>query len=375
MPQRPDLQHPDPRVRSSLDLALRSWRARDFVAAKSHYDAALSADPKSAYALMGRGRALAEMGDTTAAIADLRRAGDLGLVYATQWADKFEQERAAARAPAVVEESVPTPPPRECNDCSSLSVAGRSIYADTRWFVTAPFAKYVGVAMLVMAMLMAMWVRFTPYGEIPEYAIHRGEKVRWVGSPSEGLRIYAVDVVRVPMSILFAAVLVSNLRDEGFFDFADYWNSPLGWVFIVVASPLIAAAIYGLFGRFFDDARRRKRTLYAITNQRAITVVGKRMSWRMVRSLSHLTVRQHLNGSGSIYGLGPELELDLRYAEDENFRPRKRTSFDKFLENARGPQWDLGRGDTPVLLFESVQHADLALQEIERVKAEPPPHR
>ena len=371
--QRPDLEHPDPRVRSSLDSALLAWRARDFVRARAHYDAALSVDPSSVYGLMGRGRALAELRDTAAAIADLRRAAALGLSAAASWADRFEREQAPALAPApAVEESL-TPPERPCNQCIPATAATAGLVADARWFVTAPFAKYVGLALLVVALLMGVWVRLAPHGEIPEYAIHRGEKVRWVGSPSEGFRLYGADLIRIPVSIAFTMVLISNFRSEGAFDLASYDLSPVSILFVAVASPLIAMAVYGLFGRFFDDARRRKRTIYAITNQRAITVVGKQMSWRMVRSLSSISLKQHLDSSASIYADAPELELDLRYAEDENFRPTKRTRLDHFLANARGPEWQFGRGKTSNLLFERVQHGQLALEEIERVKAEPPP--
>lgn len=359
--QRPDLAHPDPRVRQSMEKALQAWRSRDYQTAKSQYDAALAVDSNWTYALMGRGRALAELRDTTAAVRDLRRAGTLGLEVSAQWADALERQQAASPAPAAAEEAVPSP------------AAAASVFDDVRWFVRAPFAKYVGGAMVFIALLLGLWVRLTPPGEIPEFAIHRGEKVRWVGSPREGFRLYPVDLVRIPFSVVFTAVVISNFRSEGAFEFADYKLSPIPILFVIVALPFIAVAVYGLFGRFFDDARRRKRTLYAITNQRAITVVGKRMSWRMVRSLSNVTLKQHFDGSTSIYAQAPELELDLRYAEDENFRPRKRTRVDHFLANARGPEWHFGRGETSNLLFERVQHAQLALEEIDRVKAEPPP--
>ena len=346
------------------------WHARDFRNAKRHYEAALSVDPNSVYGLMGRGRALAELGDTAAAIEDLRRAGTLGLTAAGLWADYFE--RAQVPAPAAAgedsrsEQSPPTP--------QTVGSSSEGLVADVLWFVTAPFAKYVGIAMLVIAVLMAIWVRLASHGEIPEFAIHRGEKVRWVGSPREGFRLYPADLARIPLSVAFAAVLISNFRAEGAFDFAAYDLSPVSILFVIVAAPLVAAAVYGLFGRFFDDARRRKRTLYAITNQRAITLVGKRMSWRMVRSLTSVSLKQHLDGSASIYASAPELVLDLRYAEDENFRPKQPTKLDRFLANARGPQWEFGNTtDTASLLFESVQHGSLALEEIERVKAEPPP--
>lgn len=274
---------------------------------------------------------------------------------------------------SVAEDSLPAARDRACSNCSGGGITVESLYADVRWFVTAPFAKYVALAALASALLLGLWVRLTPSGEIPEYAIHRGEKVRWVGSPRDGFRLYPVDLVRIPFSILFASILISTLRAEGALDFEKDDLSAATVAYAIAASPLIVAAGYLLFGRFFDDARRRKRTIYAITNQRAITVVGQQMSWRMVRSLSGITLKPHLDGSASIHAQAPELELDLRYARDENYQTRKRTRIAQFFHNMRGPEWRWQRDGTSSLLFERVDHAQLAVEEIERVKAEPSP--
>jgi hypothetical protein len=72
---------------------------------------------------------------------------------------------------------------------------------------------------------------------------------------------------------------------------------------MIFGIPFVLAAIYLMVGRFFVDAAARRRTFYALTNERILIVSG---SWnRNVKSLSLRTLDQvdlssRASGDGTI---------------------------------------------------------------------------
>lgn len=78
---------------------------------------------------------------------------------------------------------------------------------------------------------------------------------------------------------------------------------PFGIIFPLFGLPFVLVGLYLIFGRFFVDAYQRRRTLYAVTDDRIIIVSG--LLWRQVKSLplrtlSEISLSLGKNGSGSI---------------------------------------------------------------------------
>lgn len=144
-----------------------------------------------------------------------------------------------------------------------------------------------------------------------------GEIVRWSGAPPEGLLFRASDVVAIPFSLLWGG-------------FAIFWNVAL-WFALIVGlskggSPSVWEAVWGLaslgvilffgfvflglayyimIGRFFTDAKERARTLYAITDRRAVIAQVRGRTLRDVRGYEltlggEVGVRESARGTGSI---------------------------------------------------------------------------
>jgi hypothetical protein len=67
--------------------------------------------------------------------------------------------------------------------------------------------------------------------------------------------------------------------------------------------PFVAVGAYITVGRFFWDARRRERTVYALTDRRAIVITGGRrcsVSSTDLRQLGALEVTEHAGGRATV---------------------------------------------------------------------------
>jgi len=122
-----------------------------------------------------------------------------------------------------------------------------------------------------------------------------GERLLWIGQPVGGLRLTPQDLLLVPFSLLWGG-------------FAFFWeasvlrsNAPL--LFRLWGVPFVLMGVYLIVGRFFHDAWRRSRTLYGLTDQRAIILgggVSRRLTSLALRSLPELSITEERNGRGTI---------------------------------------------------------------------------
>jgi Bacterial PH domain len=136
-----------------------------------------------------------------------------------------------------------------------------------------------------------------------------GEKLLWTGRPRQGIFFRGTDVLLIPFSLLWGG-------------FAIFWevgvltatrshptSDPLGVVFPLFGIPFVAIGLYFIFGRFFADAAQRKRTIYAITNQRVIIrsgVFSRTTKSLNLRTLSDVTLSEKRDSTGTIT-LGPTI--------------------------------------------------------------------
>jgi hypothetical protein len=140
------------------------------------------------------------------------------------------------------------------------------------------------------------------------------EKLLWAGRPFQGWRLYSVDSVLLPITLLWSIValatfavgietLTAYLRG-----LADPINPEIGrrteLLFAIVFVTLVPASAFHLAcGRFMLDTRRRARTWYGLTTERILIVRGvtpRKVIDIPLHDLGHITFSQRADGSGTI---------------------------------------------------------------------------
>jgi hypothetical protein len=100
-----------------------------------------------------------------------------------------------------------------------------------------------------------------------------GENIRWMGRPAQGLRMSAGDSLKIPISLLWGGFLI-------FVGVSTVSSGDAGWPSLIPATPVTLVVLYFIAGRFFVDSWVRSRTIYALTERRALmlrTVFSERL--------------------------------------------------------------------------------------------------
>jgi hypothetical protein len=130
-----------------------------------------------------------------------------------------------------------------------------------------------------------------------------GERIRWTGQPAQGLRFAARDAFLIPFSLLWVAVPVIAVFGIAL-GVATTTDGPTFPVLFLI--PFLLVGSYLLAGRFILDAWARKRTIYAVTDQRVL-LLRHILGERLVAGALGQTVRlkRERSGRGTIE-FGPE---------------------------------------------------------------------
>jgi len=126
-----------------------------------------------------------------------------------------------------------------------------------------------------------------------ERELDRGEQLLWFGQPSLGVKLHLPDLVLLPMGLLltsFGIVIHPVALRNG-------WEPDN----ILGSLPLVLVGVYLLGGRWLWDAKRRARTVYAVTDRRIILVSGifrTRVRSIDLRTLGDLSFIERRNGKG-----------------------------------------------------------------------------
>lgn len=137
--------------------------------------------------------------------------------------------------------------------------------------------------------------------------LRQGERLLWVGRPDPWVRFTSADAFLVPFSILWGG-------------FAIFWmisaitmaQQPF---FALWGIPFVLVGLYFIFGRFIFKKRRKLRTVYGLTDRRAIVCVGDRSvsespfngtPTKVDRSKDgrHISVTFGYQGMGGLFGGG-----------------------------------------------------------------------
>jgi hypothetical protein len=115
-----------------------------------------------------------------------------------------------------------------------------------------------------------------------------GERIRWTGRPGQGLRFSVQDLFVIPFALvwtsIFFGVFLANPTDP---------NAPP----LFLLAPIGLIGFYMMFGRLIVDAWVRRRTIYAVTDERALvlrTIFSEQLSTASLGT----TVRLRKAGSG-----------------------------------------------------------------------------
>jgi len=95
-----------------------------------------------------------------------------------------------------------------------------------------------------------------------------GEDLLWAGRPDPAVTFSSGDVFLIPFSILWCGFVV--------FWEASAITGGAGPFFVLWGVPFIAFGVVSAVGRFPLKRRQKQRTVYGLTDQRAIIVVGDR---------------------------------------------------------------------------------------------------
>ncbi|MDO4918050.1 hypothetical protein [Kocuria sp.] len=116
-----------------------------------------------------------------------------------------------------------------------------------------------------------------------------GEKLLWSGQPDPRVHFMPFDAFLVPFSVLWCA-------------FAVWWtwlaftkDGRPGW-FPLVGLLFVAMGLYFVVGRFVVKARRKRHTVYGLTDTRAIVVEGDRKISDVRVEDESAQVRKHRDG-------------------------------------------------------------------------------
>ena len=121
-----------------------------------------------------------------------------------------------------------------------------------------------------------------------------GESLLWSGRPRRGIRLQASDAMMIPFSLMWGG-------------FAIFWELSVlrmhaPWFFKLWGVPFVVIGLHMMVGRFFFDAARRAKTLYAVTSQRVMIVGGrgKAVASFPLPQIPSVTTTEGRDGFGSV---------------------------------------------------------------------------
>jgi hypothetical protein len=129
-----------------------------------------------------------------------------------------------------------------------------------------------------------------------------GEKLLWAGRPAQGIVLMWQDWFLIPFGMVWFGSAV-RFSIQGSWP-ASNKNPPPFALFVAFALLIIGTGIYLVIGRLLVDLWFRSRTIYGVTDRRAIILSGmRRRSVHSIyfSSLITLKLEERRNRSGTIY--------------------------------------------------------------------------
>ena len=121
------------------------------------------------------------------------------------------------------------------------------------------------------------------------------ESIQWTGKPPGGLLLRKADIFMIPFSLLWGG-------------FAIFWEltvftSGAPAFFLLFGGVFVLVGLYIIVGRFFFDMLKRKNTIYALTNERALILsglFGQSLKSLNLKSIPEISIKVKPDGRGTI---------------------------------------------------------------------------
>lgn len=142
--------------------------------------------------------------------------------------------------------------------------------------------------------------RINPPEEI-KAQLQTGEKLLWHGQPVQGLLLRKSDIFMIPFSLMWG----------GFAIFWEYMviasslggDNAVNLMFPLFGIPFVLIGLYLIFGRFWADAKQRKKTFYGATSSRILIISGlleRKVKTLPLKALPEISLTLSKNGTGTI---------------------------------------------------------------------------
>lgn len=126
----------------------------------------------------------------------------------------------------------------------------------------------------------------------------RGERILWAGRPNPNRLLAFGDVFLIPFSLMWGG-------------FAIFWETAVIGIgaksghaapgfFVLWGIPFVLVGQYLIWGRFIYKRWDRQRTIYAVTNQRVLTLRGNMLQSMFVNQLATINQTVRRDGSGTL---------------------------------------------------------------------------
>lgn len=153
--------------------------------------------------------------------------------------------------------------------------------------------------------------------------LNPGEKIFWSAQPQQGFLLRSGDISMILFGIMIAGIFI-------FWEYATIARgSPSIYKLWVILPATIG--VYIIFGRFFVDSAQRRKTFYAVTNERIIIISGlidENIKSLNIKMLPEINIIKKRHGKGTIiFGptrdrIGPYIGHILPNMDIYNFAPR-----------------------------------------------------
>jgi hypothetical protein len=169
----------------------------------------------------------------------------------------------------------------------------------------------------------------TPYERLQPY-LRPQEEVLWAGGPDATVLFSSADVFVVPFSLMWGAFVI-------FWEVAVVSSGGPAF-FVAWGIPFVLIGLYMIFGRFIYKRRQRRRTLYAITDQRALALVGDRTLTDTPVKYQPVTIKRSRDGRHASViignGIGPWRGAAMYANTGMDFFSRSAGAFSGFFDVA-----------------------------------------
>ncbi|NDV69572.1 hypothetical protein [Dysgonomonas sp. 25] len=167
--------------------------------------------------------------------------------------------------------------------------------------------------------------------ELSSY-LDKDEKLLWIGQPKQGFILKSTDLFLFPFLAIWVVVIIFFALSPHFMAVFELFTK----IWLCLAVTMV---ISFLVARFWGDSYKRKKTVYALTDKRAIVKAGifsQEISSYDLTSLTSISYTEKGNGSGTVtFGEPPATLWTMRGSNKTLFDNYKETPAYLYIMDAR----------------------------------------